>query len=748
MPGAVDLLDERILVVDDLETDARLMQAMLEGSGYRNVTTQTDSREVRALHEKNRYALILLDVQMPHMDGFDVMAALQELGDDYLPVVVVTAAPDHMKRALDAGAKDFIGKPVRMAELLARARNVLHIGVLLREAKARNKALEERLDAKNADLRESEELFRLLAENVPEAILIRGIADRAYRYINAAVPKLFGCPVSAGDPIEKGFDAMHPEDRAEVLAELERSPAGGMNREVRFVHPDGSQRWGHVRTFSIDKSGEPLWLAGILEDITERKATEEALREAETRFRALVEQSIAGIYTVEHGYFTYANPRLCEMLGYTVEELRGLEMLELLDAADRPLLLENRRKREAGDETAMVGIYRLRRKDGGLLCLAVDGKYLTVKGRRVFLGMGQDVTERVRAAEALRESEEKYRLLWETTSDVVILLDDDMRIRYANPSVQAVFGYSPAEVEGQPISMLQPLRMRETHARALDRYLSAGMKNLDWRATELLGMHRDGREVPLEVVFSHMVIGGRSTFAGFMRDITQRKRGQAALEMANSRLQALSRRVLEIQEDERRSISRELHDDVGQSLLALRMGLHRLVGHSDGRDSALLAHCIEVSDAVQEKLRELSVQLTPPQLEQLGVQDALRWLVSRQRAMTGLAIACEFGPEPGRLPAEVESACYRICQEALNNATRHGQAKNITVALAADPTALVLAIRDDGIGFDELPGRERALLSGSLGLISMEERARFAGGRLELQTGPGAGTCVRAIFPR
>jgi signal transduction histidine kinase len=145
-------------------------------------------------------------------------------------------------------------------------------------------------------------------------------------------------------------------------------------------------------------------------------------------------------------------------------------------------------------------------------------------------------------------------------------------------------------------------------------------------------------------------------------------------------------------------------------------------------------------------LRELYLELHPPQLDQLGLQAALRWLVNRQRGMTGLAIDCRVkGVEDGDIPAAVASACYRICQEALNNATRHAQARHIGVELESRQGSLELSIGDDGVGFDELTKRE-GMLKGSLGLISMEERALLAGGRLELRTAPGAGTRVVAHF--
>jgi two-component system sensor histidine kinase UhpB len=231
-------------------------------------------------------------------------------------------------------------------------------------------------------------------------------------------------------------------------------------------------------------------------------------------------------------------------------------------------------------------------------------------------------------------------------------------------------------------------------------------------------------------------------------DITDRMMAHAALESAHRRLQVLSKRVLGIQEEERRLISRELHDDVGQNLAALKIGLHRLALTPEGAGSPLLADCLSTAEATLEQLRNIAQELRPPQLDQLGLVDALTWLADRQGRASGIEIRCEFaGLDEQRPPAALEGACYRIAQEAINNATRHGKPKSVTVRVDREPAQLRLSVRDDGIGFDAEGQRLRALKSGSLGLISMEERAELAGGRLELSSAVGAGTTVSALFP-
>src|SRR6202165_5601025 len=158
MVNQVDILNARILVVDDKEANVRLLEGMLRIAGYTSVESTTDPSEVSELHRKNRYALILLDLQMPGMDGFQVMEGLKEIEEDgYLPILVITAQPDLKLRALQAGAKDFVSKPFDLAELRARVYNILEVRLLHLETKNYSKVLEETV----RELEASREVIRL-----------------------------------------------------------------------------------------------------------------------------------------------------------------------------------------------------------------------------------------------------------------------------------------------------------------------------------------------------------------------------------------------------------------------------------------------------------------------------------------------------------------------------------------------------------------------------------------------------------
>jgi two-component system sensor histidine kinase UhpB len=336
------------------------------------------------------------------------------------------------------------------------------------------------------------------------------------------------------------------------------------------------------------------------------------------------------------------------------------------------------------------------------------------------------------ALEALRESELMQRSILDSVVVRIALLDGEGVIRGVNKLwhefTASVFGARGIDLATVGVNYLDLLAERHRLGFGHAQGLCNGAR---WYLT---------RVTP---------IANRTRGAVILHDdITERVMTYAALRDANKRLRNLSKRVLTVQEEERRAISRELHDDVGQTLGALKIGLHRLNQGGAGDAAKLTAECLATAGTALDRLRTLSHELRPPQLDQLGLEDALRWLAERQSAATGLAIECAFPEtEHKRAPQLLESACFRIAQEALNNATKHAQAKAIRIALQADGRLLKLTIRDDGVGFDEEAARSRTLKTGSMGLIGMDERAQLAGGRLKVRSILGGGTTVSAIFP-
>ncbi|MBI2294339.1 MAG: sensor histidine kinase, partial [Betaproteobacteria bacterium] len=191
----------------------------------------------------------------------------------------------------------------------------------------------------------------------------------------------------------------------------------------------------------------------------------------------------------------------------------------------------------------------------------------------------------------------------------------------------------------------------------------------------------------------------------------------------------------------------ELHDQVGQVLTALKVNLQIMGRQPAAAPVALkIEDCAQIADAALQQVRTLMLDLRPPQLDELGLAAALRTHAERMVAPANLALHFSAPAVPPKTPPAIEIVCFRITQEALTNILRHAGARNVWIELAVAGDGLELTVRDDGKGFDLAEAHRRAVGGGSIGLLSMEERAVLADGRVEISTAPGAGTTVRAMF--
>jgi len=344
------------------------------------------------------------------------------------------------------------------------------------------------------------------------------------------------------------------------------------------------------------------------------------------------------------------------------------------------------------------------------------------------------------SVEARKEAREdsdatEYRALFESAPDGIVLVDEDGAIRDVNPHALDMFGYAREEILGQPIEILVPPDVRDVHRAERQVYMASPRARPMGIGLELRGCRKDGSQFPVEISLSPMAVGESCQVISIIRDVTERRR-----------LQAFGAEALRAAEEERQRIARELHDDTAQRLAGLMLML-RVAGQIDDREERerrleqVREEIAETADAV----RRIARGLRPPALDEVGLAAALESLVSSLRRAHSIDIEMTADRPRDRLEADAELALYRIVQEALSNAVRHSGASRVVVSLQTEDGMVRAEVEDDGRGFvvDRAYGNEGQ----GLGMIGMRERARNAGGSLEIESAPAAGTRVRVELP-
>jgi two-component system sensor histidine kinase UhpB len=359
-----------------------------------------------------------------------------------------------------------------------------------------------------------------------------------------------------------------------------------------------------------------------------------------------------------------------------------------------------------------------------------------------------DLTDRKRAEEAVRESQELLRLVLATLPVDVSVIDRSGNVILTNAAAKLIWGGLIASGE-------------ERYARTTASWHGSGkaVAPTEWASVRAL---REGKTSLNELIDIETYDGRRKTIQNSAapirdadglivggvivnEDVTERVRAESALRESTDRLQHFSRRLLTVQEEERRHLSRELHDEFGQMLAGITLHLQaatRLAG--DGARSRL-EECVALIQHAGAQLRSLVLELRPTMLESAGLAPTLRWLAKQHEERTG--VATQVVGQLHEVPSDLAIACFRAVQEALTNVSRHARARHVWIEMNQTGSALELAVRDDGVGFDVAEALDRAPGCGHLGLLGMKERVQILGGDIEVESQPQRGTRIRISLP-
>ena len=426
---------------------------------------------------------------------------------------------------------------------------------------------------------------------------------------------------------------------------------------------------------------------------------------------------------------------------YQLPTLTGLLALRIVRALDRdlPFIIVSG---AVGEETAVdamrAGAHDYVMKNNlARLSQAVRREIADAESRR----------DRKRIEQALVESEERLRMVVQATRDAIYDRNRAANRSWFNEACAELLGpFGPGEdLHERWVERLHPEDRAQVLAHFNAAWRSGGSQGIEYRVRRENGEYA---HVLDRCFVLNDATGNPQRMIGAMMDITERRRIEDELREANQKLKHLSARVLTVQEDERRYLARELHDDVGQVLTALKIGLDTLAKTGPSALSGIpLEDLAGMANRALTEVRDITLALRPPQLDDLGLAAALRWHLDQQGKVSGWDSVFEADPLPQRLDSALETACFRVVQEALTNAARHGKASRVEVALKVWDSQLRVTVTDDGEGFDLQEVRRRIMRGTSVGLAGMEERVVLAKGKLEIVSKPGQGTAITAEFP-
>lgn len=579
--------------------------------------------------------------------------------------------------------------------------------------------------------------YRLLFERNPLPMWVYDVKTLRLLAVNEAALAQYGYSKQEFVGLT-WLDLHHDDDLPQLHAHL-KLPVGeqATQRLWRHRHRNGD-------LIEVETVTEELELAGIharmvlVKDMTEQHRAEQAQRDLAHRLTTTLESITVAFFTLDRDWrFAYVNSRAEEILRSHRDSLLGCNVWERFpEAAGSTFQREYQRAMAENQATHFETFYA----PWGIW-LEVDA-YPSAQGLAVYF---RDVTEKRAIEQDLHEERETLSAVINSTTDAIISIDIEGRIKMFNPGAERIFRRTRASMEGQTIEALLPERFRAAHRQQRHRFAESGESNRMMGLSLVKGLRSDGQELDLEGTISQVSVHQQQVLIVSLRDVTERLRANAEFAQSRAQLSDLTQRLMTQEKALVKRLAQALHDQLGQTMAAIRMVHETIVAlqrdkTDPGIDRLEQQMGTLISQAIRQ-IRQVLIDLRPPLLEEHGLTAALdNELRNRSLTQPQVDISIDVKPEIAlmRWPAEVEYAAFMIGREAVENALRHSGASSVSVRLSGGALSLQLEVADNGVGIAD-GGTIRA---GHLGIIGMHERANPVGAKVMVGSAENQGTRV------
>lgn len=487
-------------------------------------------------------------------------------------------------------------------------------------------------------------------------------------------------------------------------------------------------------------------IAQLKSEIVERQQIQIQLAERGIHLRSILESVPECVKLLgRDGTLLEVNPTGLRMLeADSVSQVIGKRIEFLISPEQREAYQELNERAYSGDsgtlEYEIVGLKGTRRwlETNASPLRNPNGEITSV------LKVTRDITERHRTEMRLRASELRFATIFQASPiGICITTLEEGRYLNVNDAFCALVGHSRHELIGQTsVSLKHWVNLKDRTDLMTELKQKSSIRNF-----EAEFRRKDGSTGYALRSVERLTLDGQDCVLTLFSDITEAKRANAELTTSRQNLESLSRQLISAQETERRHLARELHDELGQVLTAMKIQLWGIQQSAESVTRTKLEESLVMIDRAIDQVRNLSLDLRPPQLDDLGLVATLNWYLKKQSAIAGFQYQFSVDPEDISVSPNLATTCFRIAQEAVTNAIRHSAPGEIRVELFQRNLELHLTIRDNGRGFDVTKAHQRSSQGGSLGISGMEERANLALGHLAIDSAPGLGTTIHAWFP-